>query len=78
MNKQHKKILDLITYYLEKNPNQRFTQAIFNLNINQFKHELINGQNHVYELRDPYNDSDKEVLSRIKEQLNRFDNYSDQ
>lgn len=37
MKKEHQKILELIKSYLEKNPDQRFGQALFNLNINEFQ-----------------------------------------
>ncbi|CAA9199462.1 hypothetical protein FLACOL7796_02740 [Flavobacterium collinsii] len=33
MKKEHRIILDLLEEYLEKNPSQRFGQALFNLGV---------------------------------------------
>ena len=61
MKKEHKEILTLIENYLEANPEQRFGQALFNLNINQFT-EWKPGNN---QLRDIYNDYDSAILKRV-------------
>ncbi len=58
-------ILSIIQQYLKDNPSIRFTQALFNLNINQFGGIDINSERQL--LRDPYNDTDKQVLERIKQ-----------
>ncbi len=63
MNKTQKEILDLISKYATENPSQRLGQIIFNLDINQFD------KNKEFILRDIYNDSDEEILKRIKERL---------
>ena len=73
MKKEHEKIIKLVSEYLAENPDQRFTQALFNLDINQFQknHDLRNIQ---YKLRDPYNDLDKDVISRIEKRTENFGN----
>ena len=70
MKKEHKLILDLISSYLEKYPDQRFGQAIFNLGINEF---IKNDSSlPTYNLRDIYNDEDYVVIKRIENQLEWF------
>ena len=72
MKKEHSTILEYLKVYLEKNPSQRFGQAIFNLSINEFqKNTDFNESN--YTLRDIYNDSDENIVSRIKNQLEWYD-----
>ncbi|MDA6069836.1 hypothetical protein NJT12_09410 [Flavobacterium sp. AC] len=68
MKKEHKIILDLLEMYLEKNPSQRFGQALFNLNINEFK-EITDPRNPNYDLRDIYGDADLDIAERIKNRL---------
>ncbi|MFB3387244.1 hypothetical protein [Flavobacterium sp. LAR06] len=68
MKQEHKLILELLESYLEKNPSQRFGQALFNLNINEFN-ETIDSRNPNYTLRDIYNDNDSATLERIKNRL---------
>ena len=68
MKKEHRIILDLLEDYLEKNPSQRFGQALFNLNVNQFQ-ETTDLRNPNYNLRDIYNDADLEIMERIKNRL---------
>lgn len=68
MKKEHRIILDLLESYLEKNPSQRFGQALFNLNINEFN-ETTNPRNQNYTLRDIHGDSDLAILERIKNRL---------
>ncbi len=65
MKPEHKAILSIIEQYLKDNPSIRFCQALFNLNINMFQNErdpALAGNL----LRDPYNDTDKQVLERMK------------
>ncbi|SFN24990.1 hypothetical protein [Salegentibacter flavus] len=70
MNVEHQKILNLLSAYLEKNSQLRFTQALFNLNINQ-KPESSDPFSGV--LRDNYGDKDSSVLQRILDQLDQFE-----
>ena len=37
MNEAKQEILNIIANYCKENPNQRFGQILFNLNINEFK-----------------------------------------
>lgn len=71
-----KKILKILTKYLENNPTIRFGQALTNLNINEFA-DKKNPHHKNYLLRDIYNDSDEDILARIEqsrtiELLNKF------
>ncbi|MGX9985909.1 hypothetical protein [Soonwooa purpurea] len=65
MKQQHVEIIELISEFLKKYPNQRFGQALFNLAVNEFKNDAENE----FQLRDIYNDSDDEILMRIKKQI---------
>ncbi len=65
MTNLQKEIINIISDYASKNPNQRFGQLLFNLDINNFK----NDKN---EITDIYNDSDEEILNRMKERLERL------
>ncbi|MBH1960718.1 MAG: hypothetical protein I8H68_11460 [Flavobacteriia bacterium] len=67
MNQTKKEILNLITNYCNENPNQRFGQLLFNLNINEFKKDSK-------EIRDIYNDADEEILERIKQRIKKLKN----
>lgn len=58
-------ILELLDAYLKANPQIRFTQALFNLDINQFAEEKPTSN-----FRDNYNDTDDDVLKRVKKLLN--------
>ena len=61
---EHKKIINAITKYLERNPQIRFGQALFNLNINEFadrNHPEL--KNHL--LRDIHSDSDEKIVKRL-------------
>ena len=58
MTETQKDILKVIEKFLNENPEQRFGQALFNLNINEFKKDSN-------EVRDIYNDVDKEILKRV-------------
>ena len=68
MKKEHQIILDLIKSYLEKNPDQRFGQALFNLAINEFQ-KTTDPKYPNYNLRDIYNDDDEIIINRIQKQL---------
>jgi hypothetical protein len=65
MKQEHKAILSVLEQYLEKHPEQRFTQALFNLNISQFADEK-NPESKGYLFRNNYNDYDETVCDRIK------------
>ena len=54
-------LVELIKEYSSKNPEQRFTQILFNLKINEFKDDDF-----TQGLRDNYNDLDENVLKRIR------------
>ena len=72
MKKEHKEIIDLISNYLEYDPELRFGQALFNLKINEFQ-KSNDPRNPNYNLRDIHNDNDADILKRIKSQLEWFD-----
>lgn len=72
MKKEHKEIIDLISSYLEYDPELRFGQALFNLKINEFQ-KSTDPRNPNYNLRDIHNDNDADILKRIKSQLEWFD-----
>ena len=75
MNEQAKQILSEIEQHLTKYQQCRFTQALFNLGITEFKDKEDPGVfGHL--LRDPYADSDTEVLFRINEQHKRVKFYN--
>lgn len=61
-------LIKLINEYSSQNPEQRFTQILFNLNINQFKEKDVTEG-----FRDNYNDLDQNVLERVKERLIFFE-----
>ncbi|MGV1002995.1 hypothetical protein ACTS9U_16650 [Empedobacter falsenii] len=62
------KLVELIKEYSSKNPEQRFTQILFNLNINQFaEKDFTKG------FRDNYNDLDQNVLERVQDRLIFFE-----
>ena len=70
MKKEHQEILKIIETYLEKNPEQRFTQALFNLDINQ-SHSSILWEG---ALRDNYGDKDSTVVVRVQDRLKELNN----
>ena len=70
MKANHQDILDALSEYLEQYPDQRFTQALFNLGVNEFKTPKDTSLSQ-HALRDVYNDSDESVLKRIRKQLAR-------
>lgn len=67
MEHEHDIILNKLKAFLEKYPNQRFGQALFNLGINQLT------ENEEFQLRDIYGDTDSEILNRIENRLKWFD-----
>lgn len=57
-------ILIMLENYLKKNPDIRFGQALFNLNITEFANkEDPQKENHL--LRDIYYDEDDRILTRM-------------
>ena len=58
-------ILSILEQYLVENPCIRFSQALFNLRINQFANSE-NPEKENLNLRDIYNDTNDEILKRIK------------
>ena len=67
MNETKLEILNIITDYCNENPNKRFGQILYNLNINEFKKDSE-------EIRDIYNDSDKKILGRIQARIKQIKN----
>lgn len=65
MKEEHQLIIDLIKQYLAENPSQRFGQALTNLKIIGFADEK-QPEKLQYLLRDIYNDTDAEILVRMK------------
>lgn len=67
MTKEHRIILDTIEEALNREPELRFGQALFNLGINQF----VNSNNPAeadYKMRDIHGDSDSAIIERINKQ----------
>lgn len=67
MNEAKQEILNIIENYCKENPNQRFGQILFNLNINEFKKESE-------EIRDIYNDFDEMILERVQIRIQQLKN----
>ena len=67
MNEAKQEILNIIANYCNENPHQRFGQILFNLNINEFKKDSE-------EIRDVYNDTDKNILERIQTRIEQLKN----
>lgn len=65
MNENARKIITALTDYLEENPQARFGQALFNLNINQFAEEKDPSKKD-FLLRDIYYDSNERIIARIE------------
>ncbi len=72
MKTEHKEILQVIAAYLEKHPQLRFTQAIFNLDINQSPDEPEHQFKGLF--RDNHEDKDDKVLKRIKARIDNTNN----
>lgn len=66
MKELNKKIIELISDYIEQYPEQRFGQILFNLDINQF----VKSKEYEPKTRDIYYDSNKEILDRIEKRIN--------
>ncbi|WP_271711506.1 hypothetical protein [Marinigracilibium pacificum] len=67
MTKEHRIILDAIEEALNKNPDLRFGQALFNLGINQFANPE-NPEQENYRIRDIHGDKDSDIIQRIMNQ----------
>lgn len=67
MNEAKQEILNIIANYCKENPNQRFAQILFNLNINEFKEGSE-------EIRDIYDDSDQKILESLQERIKQLKN----
>lgn len=76
MKQEHKIILELLESYLEKNPSQRFGQALFNLQINEFQ-KTTDPRNPNYNIRDIHGDSDVAIIERIKNRLDLIKSYEE-
>ena len=68
MTPEHQKILNAIEAELKRNPDLRFGQALFNLQINLFVTPK-NPEASDHRMRDIHGDSDKDILRRIEERL---------
>ena len=68
MNDTTKEILKLIELYLEKNPSQRFGQALYNLGVNEDDGKW-KPENGGIKLRDIFYDTDDAVLERIRTRI---------
>lgn len=64
MKKEHKKFIKKLRTFFQKNPEQRITQALFNLGVNHRKENTLAGS-----LFDNYNQEDELILERINESL---------
>lgn len=62
------KIVTLIANYCYKNPEIRFTQALFNLGINEFEkpHYIFGDGTKKNNLKDKYNEESTETLKKLK------------
>ena len=72
MKSEHREIIKLISDYLNKNPEERFGQALFNLRVNEFSNK-IEPEKENYKIRNIHGDSDDKILERIKNQLEWFE-----
>ena len=68
MNQTNKEILDLLNKLVEKFPEQRFGQLLFNYVLNYSQSD--SGQIHI---DDPFYESSKQTLNRIKERVKKYD-----
>ncbi|WP_027421230.1 hypothetical protein [Crocinitomix catalasitica] len=67
MTEEHKEILTAIEKALNRDPELRFGQALFNLQITEF----VNPQNPAeadYRMRDIHADKDIDIITRIRRQ----------
>ena len=67
MNEAKQEILNIIANYCKENPNQRFGQILFNLNINEFKKDSE-------KIRDIDKYSDKKILERVQSRIKQLKN----
>lgn len=67
MKKEHQIILKAIEDILNRDPELRFGQALFNLGINQFANIKNPGESN-YRLRDIHGDKDSLIIDRINNQ----------
>lgn len=65
MDHKNHQILSRLTQHLIDNPKETFGQALFNLGINEFANKM-NPAEAFHKLRDIYNDTNEEILERIK------------
>lgn len=70
--KEHQEILDMISDYLSNNYDQRFGQALFNLDVNGFINESDPAKAE-YRMKDIHGDSDERILERVKSRFERFE-----
>ena len=68
MNENQEQILKILKSELERMPDLRFAQLLFNLGINEFA-DKENPEQSNFLFRDNHGDSDEDVLSRIKERI---------
>lgn len=68
MKSEHREIINLISEYLDQNPELRFGQALFNLRVNEFS-DRTEPEKEDHRIRDIHGDSDEKILERIKSQL---------
>lgn len=68
MKKEHRKFIKKLRTFLQKNPEQRITQALFNLGVSvKAEHHLL-PQDKAYFI-DNYNQDDELTLERVNESL---------
>lgn len=67
MTEEHKIILNAIEKELNRDPELRFGQALFNLSINQFVNP-DNPDEANYKMRDIHGDKDSDIIERIRRQ----------
>lgn len=65
MKPEHAAIMNVLEAYLLEHPSMRFGQALFNLGINQFANQ-VNPILEGHLMKDIYNDTDTQILERIK------------
>ena len=67
MKPEHQIIINTLSEFLEKFPDQRFGQALLNLEINET--DFVDGESIA---RDIYYDTDEDILHRLKSKWNRI------
>ncbi len=68
MTEKHRIILKAIEEALNRDPELRFGQALFNLGINEFVNR-DNPSKTDYRMRDIHGDKDSDIIARIRRQL---------